>query len=305
MSLALIFPGQGSQHVGMATALTEAEPVAAEVLRQADEVLGFSLSGIMAEGPDEDLTATKNVQPALLTHSVAVLRTIESRVGPVGFSAGHSLGEFSAHVAAATISFEDALTSVRLRGELMFETGRERPGTMAAVLGLSDEEIEDVCRRVDRGVCVPANYNSKGQVVISGDVTGVEQGMGLAKDAGAKRVVRLNVSGGFHSPLMERAAEGLRAKLDSIDFNDPLFPVASNSTAELVTSGSAARELLIEQLTSAVRWSASIGAMVGAGADRFLELGPGSVLCGLNRRSAKGLPCSAVGEPDDLASLET
>lgn len=304
MSLALIFPGQGSQHVGMATALAEAEPRAAEVLQQADEVLGFSLSGIMAEGPDEDLTATKNVQPALLTHSVAVLRTIESRVGPVGFSAGHSLGEFSAHVAAATISFEDALTSVRLRGELMFETGRERPGTMAAVLGLGDEEIEDVCRRVDRGVCVPANYNSKGQVVISGDVKGVEQGMELAKDVGAKRVVRLNVSGGFHSPLMEPAAEGLRAKLHSIDFNDPLFPVASNSTAELVTSGSAARELLVEQLTSAVRWSASIGAMVGAGADRFLELGPGSVLCGLNRRSAKGLPCSAVGEPDDLASLE-
>jgi [acyl-carrier-protein] S-malonyltransferase len=288
----------------MATALAKSEPVAAEVIRQADEVLGFSLSGMMAEGPHEDLTATKNAQPALLTHSVAVLRTIESRVGPVGFSAGHSLGEFSAYVAAATISFEDALTSVRLRGELMFETGRERPGTMAAVLGLGDEEIEDVCGRVDRGVCVPANYNSKGQVVISGDVTGVEQGMELAKDAGAKRVVRLNVSGGFHSPLMQSAAEGLRTKLDSIDFNDPLFPVASNSTAELVTSGPAARELLVEQLTSAVRWSASIGAMVGAGADRFLELGPGSVLCGLNRRSAKGLPCSAVGEPDDLASLE-
>ena len=186
----------------------------------------------------------------------------------------------------------------------MFEAGKECPGTMAAIVGLSAEQIEDICRLVDRGVCVPANYNSKRQIVISGDMAGVEQGMRLARDAGAKRVVRLTVSGGFHSPLMEPAAEGLRAKLAAIDFKDPGFPVVSNSTAELVTTGQAARELLVRQLTSAVRWNDSIALMIESGADRFVELGPGDVLCGLNRRNAKGLPCTAVGSPTDLESEE-
>jgi [acyl-carrier-protein] S-malonyltransferase len=299
-----MFPGQGSQHVGMAVALARAEPAAAAVLRRADEVLGFSLSGLMAHGPEEELTATRNAQPALLTHSIAVLRTIEGRMGPVAFAAGHSLGEFSAHVAAATLSFEDALESVRVRGELMFEAGKSRPGTMAAVLGLEDEEVAAACARVDAGVCVPANFNSAGQVVISGDVPGVEQGMSLAKEMGAKRVVALNVSGAFHSPLMEPAAKGLRAQLDSVDFRDPRLPVISNATAEPVTDADEARKLLVDQLTSAVCWRSSVERMARAGVDRFLELGPGSVLCGLNRRNAKGLPCSAVGEPDDLGALD-
>jgi len=258
---------------------------------------------MMAEGPEADLTATKNAQPALLVHSVAVLRTITERMGPVGFAAGHSLGEFSAHVAAGTITFADALACVRLRGELMFRAGQERPGAMAAVLGLADDALEEVCGRVDAGICVPANFNSSGQIVISGDVDGVEQGMELAKEVGARKVVPLKVSGGFHSPLMEPAAEGLRQRLEEIDFSDPAFPVAANATAELVTRGVRARSLLVEQLTSPVRWSASIASMVDAGATRFLELGPGNVLCGLNRRNAKGLPCSALGEPSDLGRL--
>ncbi len=300
MSLALIFPGQGSQHVGMARALAETEPVAAEVLRRADEVLGFPLSELMAEGPEDELTSTRNAQPALLTHAVAVLRVVAARLPPVGMAAGHSLGEFSAHVAAGTLSFEDALGAVRRRGELMFETGLTRPGTMAAILGLDDHTVEDVCTRVEKGVCVPANFNASGQVVISGDVKAVEEGMELAREAGAKKVVPLNVSGAFHSPLMEPAAEGLRSYLEGVEFRDPEFPVFSNATAEPVHSGEIARDLLVRQLTSPVRWAASIARMVTGGADHFLELGPGKVLSALNRRNAKGVPSDPVGEPADL-----
>lgn len=304
MSLALIFPGQGSQHVGMAVALAQAEPRAADVLRQADEVLGFPLSRLMATGPEDELTATKNAQPALLAHSIAVLRVVEERVGPVSFAAGHSLGEFSAHVAAGTMSFEDALGAVRRRGELMFEAGERRPGAMAAVLGLDDAAIVDVCERVTAGVCVPANFNSAGQVVISGDVSGIEEGMALAKDAGAKKVVALKVSGAFHSPLMEPAAEGLSAHLDGLAFRDPTFPVISNATAHPITDGDAARELLVRQLTSPVRWHASVATMLDRGADRFFEIGPGKVLSTLNRRNATGMPSFPLGEPDDFGALE-
>ena len=302
MSLALIFPGQGSQVVGMGRALAASDARADAAFATADEVLGFSLSGLMRDGPEHELTATQNAQPAILAHSVAVLRTIEDQIGPVAYAAGHSLGEFSAHVAAGTLRYEDALAVVRLRGELMFAAGQKRSGTMAAILGLSDEEVEAVCTEVDAGTCVPANFNASGQVVVSGDIAGVEQGMERATDAGARRVVRLNVSGAFHSPLMEPAVDGLRDKLQSIEFQDPAYPVFSNVTASPVTSGSEARQLMVEQLTSAVRWSASVAAMVEAGADRFLELGPGSVLCGLNRRNAKGVPCRSIGDTEDLAT---
>ena len=304
VSLALIFPGQGSQAVGMGHALAMSDERAAAVFATADEVLGFSLSGLKWEGPEDELTTTKNAQPAILAHSVAVLRIVEDELGPVAFAAGHSLGEFSAHVAAGTLRYEDALDAVRLRGEMMFRAGQERPGAMAAVLGLGDDEIEALCAAVDVGVCVPANFNASGQVVISGDVAGVKEGMERAQVAGARRVVLLNVSGAFHSSLMEPAADGLRDELESIDFQDPAYPVFSNVTARPVTSGSEARKLLGEQLTSPVRWSASVAAMLEAGTDRFLEVGPGSVLRGLNRRNAKGVPCSSIGEPEDLSSLE-
>lgn len=304
MTLALLFPGQGSQVVGMGRALAQAYPVAADTLAEADDILGFRLSALMADGPEDELTATKNAQPAILAHSVAVLRVVRERLGPVAMAAGHSLGEFSAHVAAGTLSFHDALEAVRLRGELMFAAGQERPGTMAAVLGMEDEALEEACARVDGGVCVPANFNSAGQIVVSGDVAGVEQGMALFVEAGARRVLPLNVSGAFHSPLMEPAAQGLREKLDALTFNDPAFPVFSNVTAAAVTSGSRARDLLVEQLTSPVRWAASVAAMAEAGADRFVELGPGSVLCGLNKRNAKGVPCSSLGEPADLEAFQ-
>lgn len=304
MKLALLFPGQGSQVVGMGQALAATSSVAAETLAEADDVLGFSLSTLMAVGPESELTATRNAQPAILAHSVAVLRVMQDRFGPVAMAAGHSLGEFSAHVAAGTLSFRDALQAVRLRGELMFTAGQERPGTMAAVMGLADAALEEACSRVNAGICVPANFNSEGQVVVSGDLAGLEQGMALIKEAGAKRVVPLNVSGAFHSPLMAPAAQGLREKLDALDFRDPVFPVVSNVTAALVSSGAEARDLLVEQLTSPVRWAASVATMVDAGVDRFLELGPGSVLCGLNRRNAREVPCTSLGEPAEIESFE-
>ena len=304
MTLALLFPGQGSQYVGMASKLADREAAAAEVLALADDTLGFSLSGLMRDGPDDELTATRNAQPALLAHSVAALRVLGDREGSPVFAAGHSLGEFSAHVAAGTIGLEDALRAVRLRGELMFDAGQARPGTMAALLGLDDQSVQDVCDRVTAGICVPANFNSAGQVVVSGDVAGVEEAMILAKEAGAKRAVELNVSGAFHSPLMEPAAEGLRAFLDGIEFADPAFPVVSNATARPVTTGSDARDLLVKQLTSPVRWAESVGVMTAAGVDRFIEVGAGKVLSTLNRRNAKGMPSISLGEPDDFNALE-
>lgn len=303
MTLALLFPGQGSQHVDMGRSLARSEPAARAVFEEADDVLGYGLSRLMWDGPDDALTETRHAQPALLTHAIAAYTVVRDRIGPAACAAGHSLGEFTAHVAAGTLSFADALGAVRRRGELMFEAGTQRPGTMAAVLGLDDEQVEFLCAEVGAGICVPANFNQPGQVVISGDRAGVEQGMELAREAGARRVVELNVSGAFHSPLMAPAEAGLRDHLAGLAFHDPRVPVYANVTAGPVTSGETARELLVTQLTSPVRWARSVTAMVEAGVTHFIELGPGSVLCGLNRRMARGLACISVGEPDDLGRL--
>lgn len=286
--------------------MAEAFPAAARAFEEADDTLGLPLSRIMWEGPDEELVETRNAQPAILTHSVAVLRALGGDLPEAGMAAGHSLGEFSAHVAVGTLPFATALKAVRLRGELMYQAGRERAGTMAAVLGLDDDVVEEICQAVSRpgSIVVTANLNSPGQVVISGDVHAVERAEEQLREVGARRVVGLSVSGAFHSPLMEPAQEGLRRELEDTRFDRPRVPVISNVTAAPVRHGDEARDLLVEQLTAPVRWSQSVGTMVELGAERFVELGPGSVLTGLNRRNARGVPSQAVGEPGDFESLD-
>ena len=306
-SLALLFPGQGSQHVGMGKELADAFPGAAETFEEADAVLGFPLSRMMWEGPEQDLVLTMNAQPAILAHSVAVMRLVEDRLGDVTMAAGHSLGEYSAHVAAGTVSFEEALALVRLRGELMAQAGRSRAGTMAAVLGMEDQDVEVLCADASEppsSLVVPANFNSPGQVVISGDLEAIDRAAELASARGAKRFVRLTVSGAFHSPLMKPAEEGLQERLGAVDFCAPRFPVYCNVDACPVDEPEAARERLIRQLTRPVRWAASISAMLEDGASRFIELGPGNVLARLNRRVARGVESLSVGDPEQIAALD-
>lgn len=289
----------------MGRELAEAFPRARETFEEADEALGTGLSRIAWEGPAEELTLTHNAQPAILTHSIAVYRVLAPALGEVRYAAGHSLGEFSAYVAAGALEFADAVRTVRRRGELMLESGEARPGTMAALVGLEDGLADDICARASNsdGVCVAANFNSPGQVVISGDIPAVERAMVLAKEAGAKRAIRLNVSGAFHSPLMAVAEDGLRAQLESVRIGDPRFPIVSNVTAAPVERAAEAGRLLVEQLTSAVRWAASMRTLRDLGVARFLELGPGSVLAGLMKRIDREAEVATLGTADEVRAF--
>ena len=306
MDLVLLFPGQGSQKPGMAKDLVERFPDAREVFQVADRTLGTPLSTLCFEGPAEELTLTHNAQPALLAHGAAVFEAIRNRIGPrVRAAAGHSLGEFTAHHVARTFDLPDALRLVRRRGELMYETGVQRPGAMAAILGELKEPIEALCRQAsDTGLVVPANYNDGMQVVVSGEVGGVERVMELAKAAGAKRAVRLNVSGAFHSPLMSPAIQGLQSALAGTSMRDPHFPVWSNVTEQPVTTARAAADLLVQQLTSPVRWAGEARRLAEAHPDAlFVECGPGNVLTGLMKRiapSAQTATCGTAAEVDAL-----
>ncbi|MGH7474656.1 MAG: ACP S-malonyltransferase [Longimicrobiales bacterium] len=302
----LLFPGQGAQFVGMGRDLASRFPLAKQAFEEADESLGFALSRTAWDGSETELTATSNAQPAILVHSIAVWRILRERLGDVVLAAGHSLGEFSAYVAADALSFADAVRTVRRRGELMLEAGNARPGAMAAVIGLEDAAVERLCADASGstdGVCVAANFNSPAQVVISGDHAAVGRAMALARAAGAKRVLPLNVSGAFHSPLMEPAQAGLGAALGTVALADPTFPVVSNVTAEPVADATRARALLLEQLTSPVRWTASMRTMLGAGITQFVEIGPGAVLCGLLKRTERGRTCTSVGTAAQLAGF--
>lgn len=297
---ALMLPGQGAQHVGMGKELAAAFGPVRELYERADDALGTRLSRLCWEGPEAELTATQNAQPAILLHSYAVWTLIGPEIGTVAVAAGHSLGEFTAHLIAGTFGFEDALRVVRRRGELMAASGAERPGTMAAVLGLDEDLLSSICSRVTEGTVVPANLNAPGQVVISGDVAAVEAAVTRATEAGARRVVPLNVSGAFHSPLMEVAAVGLETALDGVGLSTPAFPVIANATAAAVETAEAARETLLAQLTSPVRWTEGLARMRELAPDAWLELGPGTVLAGLLKRFDRELRAESIGEPGQV-----
>ena len=301
----LLFPGQGSQKTGMGADLAAAHPAAHAVFDAADTVLGMPLGRLCFEGPDEELTRTQNAQPALLAHGAAAWAVVRDAVGPsVRAAAGHSLGEFTAYHAAGALPLEEAVRVVRRRGELMAQSGAERPGAMAAILGLDERAVEAACRdAAGSGIVVPANYNAPDQLVISGEVAAVEEAMRLAKDAGAKRVIRLNVSGAFHSPLMAVAAEGLGEALDGV-VGTPAVPVYANVTAQPVRDGGTAARLLLEQLASPVRWTETIRALVAEWPGAlFVELGPGAVLANLVRRIAPGAATAPCGTAADVDAL--
>ncbi len=300
---AFLLPGQGSQYVGMGSDLADSLPAVRQIYQRADELLGMPLSEICREGPEDRLRRTENAQPAILVHSYAIWRALPEKVRQgAAVAAGHSLGEFSAYLIADAIPFDDALRIVRRRGELMAKAGREQPGTMSAVIGLEADLVADVCRET-AGTVVAANYNAPGQVVISGEVEAVATAGETLRKAGARRVIPLNVSGAFHSPLMEGARQELEAMLAGTEIADPVFPVVANVSAEPVTTGPRARELLVSQLTGAVRWSDGILQIGRLGISSFLEIGPGSVLTGLLRRIDKGMRGRAVGDLEALRAL--
>lgn len=309
MDVVLLFPGQGSQKPGMGKDLAGAFPAAADVFRQADEALGESLSSLCFDGPADTLTLTHNAQPALLAHGAAAWAVVRDTLAPhVRAAAGHSLGEFTALHAVGALDLVSAVRLVRQRGALMYEAGLARPGAMAAILGDTTRSVDDICadasRAADGGLVVPANYNSPGQVVISGEVAGVERAMELAKDAGARRAIRLPVSGAFHSPLMAPASASFAHALEGTAMTDPSHPVYANVTAEPVSKAAIARELLVEQLTAPVRWTQLIERIArdlpGA---LYVELGPGTVLAGLVKKIVPGAECISCGSASDVESL--
>ena len=296
-------PGQGAQRVGMGKDLAERFPAARDTFAAIDEALGSSLSRLMWQGPEDDLTLTHNTQPAILAHSAAVLAVVGNRLGATAAAAGHSLGEYSAHVAAGTLTAVDGARLVRRRGELMFTAGQERPGAMAAVLGLATEEVQAACDEASGpdGIAVPANLNAPDQTVISGDPAGVTRAGERCKARGAKRVIPLKVSGAFHSPLMAPAVDGLREALTEATFTDPVFPVIANASGEAVRTGVDAKRLLADQLTAPVRWFACMqaAAALAPGAP-FIEIGPGHVLAGLLKRIVPAAKTVTLGTADEV-----
>ena len=299
----VVCPGQGAQKVGMGRDLAERFPAARDTFAAIDDALGVSLSRLMWEGPESDLTLTHNAQPAILAHSAAVLAVAGDRLGDVVLGAGHSLGEYSAYVAADALAAADAARLVRRRGELMFEAGTARPGAMSAVLGLATADVEAACMEAsaDGVLAVAANLNAPDQTVISGDPAAVERAGDGCKARGAKRVIALKVSGAFHSPLMAPAVDGLRAALPDVPFADPRFPILANASAEPVSTANDAKLLLVDQLTAPVRWVASMeaAARMHPGA-RYVEVGPGNVLSGLVKRIVPGATTVALGTADDV-----
>lgn len=300
--LAFVFPGQGSQCVGMGKDLYDQFPEARAIFDKADEILGMPLSRVCFEGPEEDLKLTSNTQPALFTTSVACLSLLTKNKIKPDVTAGHSIGEYAALVAAGAVSFEDGLRLVQKRARLMMDAGAANPGTMAAIIGLDSDAVRKVCESVsEAGIVDVANYNSPGQVVISGEVAAVEAASIAAKEAGAKKIMPLNVSGAFHSRLMASASEALRNELGNTNFKDSQVPVIANVTADYVHTADEIRDALATQIAGSVRWDESLLRMAADGVTRFVEVGSGKVLSGLIKRTLKDVEIRNVG---DSASLE-
>lgn len=299
---AFLFPGQGSQYVGMAKDFHEKSETVKELFSEAEEAIGVKISEIMFDGPVDALKQTDITQPAIYLHSVAVLKLLKE-IG-VDAAAGHSLGEFSAHASARTFSMIAGLKLVRKRGEAMLQAGIDSPGTMAAVIGLDAAKIDEICLNVSKeNIVQPANYNSPGQIVISGSVEGVHKAMEECKGAGAKLVKELVVSGAFHSPLMGSAKEELSLSLESTEISDPKIPVYTNVTAEPAKDTAEIKQLLFDQLSSPVRWEETIHNMIRDGVTKFVEIGPGKVLQGLAKRIDRNVELLGIDKFDDLGKI--
>jgi len=307
MSYALVFPGQGSQEVGMGLALTERFETARNVFRQADEALGFHLGKLILEGPEGDLKKTAYAQPAILTVSIAVFSVIREELGfepKPAYVAGHSLGEYSALVAGGALSLADGVRLVHLRGRLMQEAVPLGKGTMAALIGIDRDTVKEICQEVSSiGDCEAANFNAPGQIVISGETEAVKEAMKLAKDRGAKRAVPLKVSAPFHCRLMEPVAEKLKAAFDECQWQEPKWPVVTNVSARPQTSVDDIKQSLYIQTHSPVLWQDTVEYLHSAGVDTFAEIGPGTVLSGLIRRTVKGVSALTVGTPEEAEAL--
>jgi [acyl-carrier-protein] S-malonyltransferase len=295
--IAFIFPGQGSQAVGMGKELFERFPVARQTFEEADAALGYKLSQVCFDGPEEQLRLTEITQPAILTVSIAALRVLEGRVPKPGFVAGHSLGEYSAHVASGTMTFADAVRTVRNRGKYMQEAVPVGVGAMAAILGMQLEKVAAICQEEAQGeVCSPANINSPEQIVISGNTAAVERGTKLADERGAKRAKLLPVSAPFHCSLMKPAQDRLEADLNALKTQKPVYPVVCNVEASLVSDEIRARETLVAQVTGSVKWEPSMRLLIEKGVQTFVEIGPGKVLCGLMRQIDRSKACLNVAD---------
>jgi [acyl-carrier-protein] S-malonyltransferase len=301
-TIALIFPGQGSQVVGMGKELAEKHAIARQTFEEADDALGYKLSQLCFEGPEDQLRLTEITQPAILTVSVAALRVLGTHMPKPDFVAGHSLGEYSAHVAAGTFSFADALRTVRNRGKYMQEAVPVGVGAMAAILGMDFDKVAAVCQEAAQGeVCSAANINSPEQIVISGNVAAVERAAKLADERGAKRAKLLPVSAPFHCSLMQPAQDRLGEDLKGMAMNAPVYPVVCNVDADLVTDSNRAFDTLVRQVTGSVRWEQCMRLLIARGVQTFIEAGPGKVLCGLMRQIDRSKTCLNVGDEASLS----